>query len=143
MRRLFLFLVSSSAIAAPARLEGWSYRRNEVGLGIRDETVEFNDAYDDPAEPAQKPYLDEDGNDARLGIRPGGDKYAMPPVYSLQTLYDINSGKIADPFGDGGLDGGADYDEDDDDDGGDDGDGEDDEEEDEEDSGEDDAEDEE
>jgi hypothetical protein len=99
MWRVFLFAAFAlKAAAAPKRLEGYSYGRIELERGLSDETAEFNDSFDHDDEPEKPHYLDEEGNDARSGAPVGEDKYKLAPVYSLQTLYDIDSGKIDSPF---------------------------------------------
>jgi hypothetical protein len=98
-----LLLVSLSASGAPARLQGYSWRQDLAESweeALDEETVSINDAweatkeYDDPSPP---PYLDEDGKDVRYGAAVGDDKYRLAPIYSLQKLYDIKSGKVEDP----------------------------------------------
>ena len=96
MSRLFALMVLSCAapaLASPGRLGGFSYARDDLGrIKEKPETEAFNSI--EPPPPPERPhYLNDDGTDARTGVRSGGDKYKLPPVYSTQQLYDMRKGK--------------------------------------------------
>ncbi|MDR2099167.1 MAG: hypothetical protein LBO78_04060, partial [Rickettsiales bacterium] len=87
-----LILYSAGAAAMPARLQGFSYRKDDNGaVAIRQETIDFDESYNAAAETEPTPphYLNEDGTDARTGVTGGGDKYTLSPVVpAAQELYD-------------------------------------------------------
>lgn len=89
---LLLMIYSVPVMAIPGRLQGFSYSGK-----IKEETEIFNEkpaVYDE--EPLSPHYLNEDGSDARTGAISGGDKYKLPPVYSMQELYDLQNSHTSD-----------------------------------------------
>jgi hypothetical protein len=90
---LVVFMYAVPALASPGRLGGFSYARDDLGrIKQKPATEDFNNIQPPPM-PERPHYLNEDGTDARTGIKPGEDRHKLPQVYSAQQLYDMKSGR--------------------------------------------------